>query len=210
MRSTHPIARALCLTGAVILIGTAVALLAVSVAPDLGAARALAAPFPNAPQVDTTIWLQAPEGDIPVDTEFTVTVKLSDVADLYAIDLVLSYPPGKVQVVDADPLRAGIQSTPGDCPAAVMPQGLIILNQADNGSGHLSYAVTQLSPTPPFSGSCDVLHIHFLALDGPTAGLVFDSVTLADMEGAEIQVTAVDHELAIKVGYTVYLPMVVK
>jgi hypothetical protein len=158
----------------------------------------------------TTISLLAPDGKIPVDTEIIVTVRISDVVDLYAFALTIDYPVDKLQVVDADPVFAGIQSDPADVPNPILPLGLVIQNQADNNVGTLSYVITQLAPTPPVNGSCDVLHIRFLTVDGPDANLHFGSVKLSNIHGADIPVTLIDRQLILeKAGEAIYLPFII-
>lgn len=206
MRSNQSNARTLCLTGVMILAGVAVVLL--MAAPS--AAAFPNEPAPAAPQVDASIWLRPPTGTIEVDTEISVTVALSDVVGMYGLHLQLSYPADRLQVVDASPAQTGIQSTPGDCPAPSDPEGFVILNTANNSTGVLTYAVTQLKPTLPVSGHCDVLHIQFMPVDGPTAQLTFDEVTLADIDTNTIPVTLVHQTLTIESEKLTFLPMVTK
>jgi len=134
----------------------------------------------------TTISLLAPDGKIPVDTEIIVTVRISDVVDLYALAVTIDYPVDKLQVVDADPIFAGIQSDPADCPNPILPLGLVVQNQADNNVGTLSYVITQLAPTPPVNGSCDVLHIRFLTVDGPDANLHLSATNFRESRGGNL------------------------
>lgn len=164
---------------------------------------------PAAANTQATISFQAPDGNIPVGTEITVTVHLSDVADMYAMALVVDYPADKLKVVDSDPLKPGIQAIPANCPSPVMPLGLIVDNRADNDAGRLSYGVTQLAPTPPVNGHCDVLQVRFRTVGGPTADLHFTSVRPADRDGNELPVTLVDRQLSLS-GLDLYLPLLLR
>lgn len=166
---------------------------------------------PAAANNQATISFEAPEGEIPFDTEITVTVRLSDVVDMYAAALIVNYPPDLLQVVDSDPYKSGIQAMPADCPNPILPLGLVVENQADNQLGELSYAITQLLPAPPVSGHCDVLHIRFRTIDGPSANLEFSLVTLSDLDGTELPVTAVNRQLTLEeAGTYLYLPVIIK
>jgi len=162
---------------------------------------------PAAANDQATLSLIAPEGSIPVGTEISVTVHISDVVDLWALGLTLEFPPDMLQVVDADTQKAGIQVIPGDCPNPVSPQGFLYY-QVDNSTGTINYVVTQLYPTSPVTGDCDVFHVHFLTTSGPEALLHFSYVLLSDIEGAEIPVTVIDRQLSL--GMEIYLPMIVK
>jgi hypothetical protein len=172
---------------------------------------ALGTAAPAAADNQATITFSAPDGEIPIDTEITVTVHLSDVVDLYALALIVHYPPDLLQVVDSSSYKTGIQAMPADCPNPILPLGIVVENLADNQAGDLSYAITQLAPTPPVSGDCDVLHIRFRAIDGPTANLEFSLVTLADRDGTELPVTIVNRQLTLeKAGTDLYLPAIIK
>ncbi|MDX1612741.1 MAG: cohesin domain-containing protein [Candidatus Promineifilaceae bacterium] len=206
MKSIQLYIKALSLIGAPMLIALIAALL-LSAPPVAGHQ---VDSLPTAPQVEASIWLRSPAGQIEVDTQISITVALSDVVDMYGLDLVLAFPADKLQVVDANPGQAGIQSTPADCPVAANPSGFVIQNTANNTLGTLRYSVTQLDPTPPVTGDCDVLHIHFLTTDGPTALLAFDEVTLADSEGSVIPVTLHSRELTIETEKLVFLPLLIK
>lgn len=84
-------------------------------------------------------------------------------------------------------------------------------NLAKNQVGELSYVITQLAPTPPVSGYCDVLRIRFRTIDGPAANLEFSVVTLADRDGTELPVTVVNQQLTLQKAETdVYVPIIIK
>jgi hypothetical protein len=166
---------------------------------------------PAAADTQTALSFQAPAGEIPVETEITVTVRLSDVVDMYALALTVDYPPDLLEIVDSDPVKPGIQAAPANCPNPVLPLGIVVENLADNQLGRLSYVLTQLAPTPPVNGHCDVLHIHFRTIDGPTADLQFTSVRLADRDGTELLVTPIDKRLTLEeAGIDVYLPTILR
>ena len=157
------------------------------------------------------IHFQAPEDEIPVETEITVTVRISNVVDLWALAMTIDFPVDKLQVIDGDGSKEGIQAMPAECPDPDTNQGFIVQNQADNTVGTVSYAITQLAPTPPVTGDCNVLQIRFSTLDGPEAVLNFSSVTLSTIDGIEIPVTKVDRQLTLEKGEEeIYLPLILK
>ncbi|MGD8587139.1 MAG: cohesin domain-containing protein [Chloroflexota bacterium] len=154
----------------------------------------------------TTVWLDGPAGAVGVDDEITVTIRISDVVDFYGIEVGLHFTPTDMVVVDADGETPGVQIAVADCP---IPD-FLLTNAADNMAGTIEYVVTQLNPTPPFSGSCSVAHIRFKTLQETSTGVRFASLILADSEGSQIPAETVDLTLDIGSGYYYsYVPLVI-
>jgi hypothetical protein len=78
-----------------------------------------------------------------------VAVTVSEVTDLYAFNITLTYDPTVVEVVDADPTLDGVQAGLG----LFLEPGFVLRNAADNTAGTLRFALTQLNPSPAKSGS---------------------------------------------------------
>ena len=70
-------------------------------------------------------------------------------ARLIRLDLALTFDPNVVEVVDADPNQAGVQAALG----TFLDSGFVVLNAADNVTGTLRFAMTQLNPSQPKSGT---------------------------------------------------------
>jgi hypothetical protein len=155
-----------------------------------------------------SIWLDGPIQAIPDGTiSYNIT---SDVTDLYGAQLELSFDPAVLQVLDDNPGEPGIQITPGSCP---VPEFFVPnSNSVDNGAGTVSYAVISLFPTAPCDGGV-VASIQFQVSPTATVSTTqvqFDVVLLADSNGIEIPVTAVDLDLEIVESHQIFLPVVVK
>ena len=86
-----------------------------------------------------------------------LSVVVTDIQDLYGMELHLRFDPAVLQVADADPNKDGIQVTAGDFLSA----DFVAQNQADNQTGSIDYAVTQVSPNEPKSGSGTLFVIRF-------------------------------------------------
>ncbi len=183
MRSSNRFGKWLFLSASFFLDGIALFLL-LAVMPADTSANTLAG---------TTIWFDGPAEEIAIDAEITVTVSISDVLDLYGVGLFMSFPADKLQVVDADLGKAGVQSAPADCPEP----DFVVDNTAENSTGSLGYGVTQFGDTPGANGNCQILHIRFRTLDGPSASLHFNWVTLSDSDGVSIEASMIDRELAV-------------
>ncbi len=110
-----------------------------------------------------------------------LTVAVSDAVDLYGIQFELEFDEQVLRVVDAQAGNSGVQIGSGDCPQA----DFTVRNQADNASGNITFAATQLNPTPACSGGT-VAEIEFECLAAGRSAIIWNSVLLADFEGAAL------------------------
>jgi hypothetical protein len=100
---------------------------------------------------DTAMVMVMPsDGSYVLGDMMTVEVWAKDVAELYGADIKLSFDPTRFSVLDDDPVRPGVQVTPG---SAFLSPDLVLFRDADNSAGQIRYAVTQLNPSAPVSGS---------------------------------------------------------
>jgi hypothetical protein len=174
------------------------------------AAMILAMPAAASEQAITEnaiVWLDGPDGAVGVGEEITVTVRISDVVDLYGIDFSLHFTPADMIVVDADAGAPGVQIASSDCPVP----NFVVSNAADNTAGTIAYVVTQLNPTPPVSGDCSVAHIRFETLREASTGVGFVGLILSDDNLGQIAADTVDLELQIGAGrYYSHLPIIIR
>jgi hypothetical protein len=115
----------------------------------------------------------------------TLSVVLAYAQNVYGIDVSATFDPQLVEVVDADSAKAGIQATPGAFPKP----DFVARNVADNQAGTLRYAVTQVNPTEPVSGSGVIFTVQFRA-KAPSGQSAFtiSSVDLTDLDGIALGV----------------------
>ena len=121
-------------------------------------------------------------------------MRVADVQDLYGFEMHLRFDPAVVQVADSDPGTSGVQVAPGDFLSA----DFVVQNRADNQAGTIDFAVTQLNPSEPKSGSGTLFTVYFqgIAADktsrAETANGAFatrDAVPIeVSIAGAEIKV----------------------
>jgi hypothetical protein len=123
----------------------------------------------------------------------TVAIVIESAAEVYGIDVRASFDPALVEIVDANPGREGVQMTPGDFPQP----DFVALNAADNAAGALRYAVTQVNPTPPASGSGTVFTIQVRGRAAGTSLLRIDLVEMANRSGELLAVTTSDGTITI-------------
>ncbi|UCG24036.1 MAG: hypothetical protein JSW55_18200 [Chloroflexota bacterium] len=116
-----------------------------------------------------------------VGNSVLVDVRLDSISNVYGAELGISFDPALLQVEDADGGVAGVQITPGACPAP----NFVAQNEANNAAGTIGYAVTQLNPTPPCNGGV-VATIEFLCVAEGISPITFDSSLIADPDGLSI------------------------
>ena len=115
----------------------------------------------------------------------TLQLYLENVDNLYGLEAHLTFDKNILQVEDNDPSRDGVQVAVG-----VMPHpDFTVQNMVDNFGGRIDYAVVQLSPREPASGSGVVATIRFRAVQAGSSTIGFDNAKLASPDGFEIPVT---------------------
>lgn len=114
---------------------------------------------------------------------FTVEVWVDDVLDLYGVDIQLAFPAGALEVVDPNPGTLALEITPR---YDLLQPDSILQRSANNGTGTIGYIVTQLSPTPPASGSGALFEFQFRALASGTHAITFTNHQLAAIGGVPI------------------------
>lgn len=113
-----------------------------------------------------------------------LVVEIVDVQDLYGVDLLIDFDPHVLEVVDAYPDQEGIQVSLG----TFLDPGLEIRNLADNTTGTVRFAMTELNPSEPKSGSGVLVVITFKGKNISSSSLLtFQKVQLARRDGVEIQ-----------------------
>lgn len=122
-----------------------------------------------------------------------VRVMLDDVEDLYGIEFRIRFDPTFVWVVDVDPAETGVQIALGDFPSP----DFVSRNEADNVAGRIRYAVTQMWPSEPRSGSGWVATIRLWGRSRGTSWLTFEDVLLSDSGGIDLAVDTLDGEVYV-------------
>jgi hypothetical protein len=114
-----------------------------------------------------------------------VQLKVADVTDLYGFEMHLKFDPAVIKIEDADKNTPGVQMLPGDFLSYDFP----VKNEADNVAGVAGYALTQINPSKPKSGSGVLLTI---LVTGKAAGST--SLELLQLSDANTQLASVNGE----------------
>ena len=116
----------------------------------------------------------------------TVTVRIENLSDFYGGSLDWKFDANAFRVVDADPLRAGVQVTAG----SIFAPGSFIAyptgGQADNVKGRISFAGTYINPMEPFNGDGTFVSITFQvksACGSTLLELTPDTLKMSDRDG---------------------------
>jgi hypothetical protein len=124
----------------------------------------------------------------------TLQILLVDADHIYGIDLMATFNPAVVEVVDVDGGQTGVQMGPG----GFLKPDFTVHNLADNAAGTLRYVVTQLNPTPPASGKGVVLSIRFRGKSpGTSSKLIITSAVIADRRGNKQPLTTQGADLIV-------------
>ena len=115
----------------------------------------------------------------------TADIVISQVANLYGVSIALSFDPSLLAVDDANAGFPDMQIVPGPLfPPA--PDSITVQNSAHNGTGNITYSVSLLSPSPPFTGTEILASIRFIGLAPGTSAIAITSVDLADLNGGAL------------------------
>lgn len=139
-------------------------------------------------------------GTYPVGAEIDVEVWVEDVEDLYGADVQLTFDPTRLRVVGP--------VTPRD---DLLSPDLVVKQEADNDLGTVWYAVTQLNPSEPASGSGALFSFTLQTLAaGDPVPVDVDDAQLANRDGEFIPAAAHGAQYAVGEGYRVFLPLAMK
>jgi len=130
-----------------------------------------------------------------------VFINLADVHDLYAVDLSLSFDETVLEVVDLDDVLDGdnLQSV-----NTWFNSEYIVYNEADNNTGIIRYAATQLRETAPANGSGNIAMIRFRAKQVGTGDISVSSAELSDRDGYLVGRPVEKAGAAITTDFTAY------
>ncbi len=147
-----------------------------------------------AAQTNTRVVLSPASALVGEGQTAAVEVRVENVQALYGLDIRIGFDPAVVEVVDADATQAGVQVRPGD----LLSVDFMIRNTADNAQGTIWYALTQLNPTEPVSGSGTVFIILFKGKQrGATSALTITYQKMATRTGEAIPASVVNGEIRV-------------
>ena len=134
-------------------------------------------------QPQAVLSVTPPTLKVRVGERTTVDLTIEQVSQLYGAEVHLRFDPSVLEVVDADPAVEGVQIEPGTFP---IPD-FVVQNLADNRTGTIDYASTQLPPNKPGEGKGVVARVTFQAKTAAVSPVQFEQFLLADTQGGSIK-----------------------
>jgi hypothetical protein len=151
---------------------------------------------------------------VPVAGEIVVNLYVQDVQNLYGADLRLGFDPSILEVQDANPSLSGVQIQPlstflkPDYVARNKACNTVSLSDSDcRVAGIVRYALTQVNPSFPVTGSGPVAAVTFKRLKPDVATLTIITPDLFDRNGVAIPSKAQDGRVDF-VPRKLYLPLI--
>ena len=141
----------------------------------------------------TTVSINPASQEISLGATGSTDVLVENVTDLYGFEFQITFDPTLVEVVDADPVRAGVQIQPGD----FLSPDWLLENNVDNDNGTIAYALCQLNPSLPQSGDGVLATITWRGKVMGTSPITFTNVQLGAPGGVPIPATTQDGEVTV-------------
>lgn len=162
-------------------------------------------PSPTPSQTDTPpgalLSLQPGSSTIAYLNTTDLALQLDNATNVFGIDVLITFDPAVLAVLDANPTQNGVQIFTGICPQP----DLVVANIVNNEDGSLSYAVTQLNPTPVCEGG-NVATVKFQCLAANATSLVTFTDSLISSPDGKIPHTTSNAEINCT-GYNLYIPL---
>lgn len=137
-------------------------------------------------QTGTIVRLVASRQQINVGETTNVTLHAENVANLYGIEVVLTFDPAVLEVQDSDAGNDGVQISLGNW----LSPDFVIHNAADNATGQVQIAFSQLAPHSPVSGSGALATVVFRGKQSGGANVGFQKALFSNADGMSIPVNA--------------------
>jgi len=147
-----------------------------------------------APTSGTVVHFDAPSTPVAAGSTFTIKVQLDDVKELAGDEVYISFNPAILEAQDADPAKSGIQVAMG----ALLKPDFVAQNLVEANRGKISFAVVQLPPNQPVSGSGILATVTFKAKMAGSSPLTFDVVNLANTAGTPIDHAVQNGQILVK------------
>ncbi|MEM7536864.1 MAG: S8 family serine peptidase [Chloroflexota bacterium] len=161
---------------------------------------------------ETNTQLFITPNELQIDTigqTIDVAVQIENVTELYGFSSELTFNPAVLQVMDINPIDAGVQIQVGEFLDA---QQQVLVNRVDNETGRIELAVTQTYPAEAQQGSGVLARIQFESIGNGQSNIQFSNIQLVDgsaeslptdtisLSGSDVQVG----------GYLMHLPFIAR
>ena len=145
-------------------------------------------------QSSTQVKLVPGEAVISVEQTIEMTVQVEDIANLYGVEIFITFNPNLLEVVDADPNKPGTQITTGDFLSGGMEGANAVAD------GRIEYIMQQVSPNPPSNGGGVLARITFKGIGSGQADIRIDDLFLSDQDGNGIGCSFLGSQITVQAG----------
>jgi LysM repeat protein len=144
-------------------------------------------------QMGTQVRITPDAATIAVGQTVEMIVQIEDVANLYGVEMLITFDHALLEVLDADPNRPGVQITAGEFLSGGMNDTNIVTE------GSIEYIMQQAAPANPSNGAGALARITFRGIGSGVAAINVADLTLynqagqglgAGIRGAQITVQA--------------------
>jgi LysM repeat protein len=143
---------------------------------------------------DATVRIIPAATDVDVGQTAVLQVYVDDISNLSGAEFHISFDASRLEVIDADAGKDGVQVNIGDFLVA----DFVAKNEADNTAGKIDFGIAQMSPNTPVSGSGTLASITFRGKAEGTANVTLDSVLMSDANGAQIPVSTESGSITVQ------------
>ena len=137
-------------------------------------------------QDGATVTIDPSSSEVAVGDQTAVDIRVENVADLYGIEVHLTFDPALLEVVDADVVMPGIQV---ELLNSFLQPEMVVSNNADNTAGTIMCTAMQLMPSLPVTGTGDLVAITFQGNVEELSDIQFVALDLFDQNGLPITTT---------------------
>ncbi|HRJ40259.1 MAG TPA: SdrD B-like domain-containing protein [Caldilineaceae bacterium] len=135
---------------------------------------------------------------IETDQETTFILDVLEVSNLYGYELSVKFNAGRIHFQDADSAKAGVNLEIGN----FLSPDFVVVNTADNSTGKVQLALTQLSPRTAISGTGELARATITGISAGVTDFTLSSVVLSDPTGKAIPVQLQNCNLEVIDGGT--------
>jgi LysM repeat protein len=145
-------------------------------------------------QNSTELKLVPNEAIISVGQTIEITVQVENIANLYGVEIFITFNPNLLEVVDADPNKPGTQIATGDFLSGGMNDTNAVVD------GRISYIMQQVAPSSPSNGGGVLARITFKGIGSGQTDIKIDDLFLSDEGGNGIGCGFQDSQITIQAG----------
>jgi hypothetical protein len=145
-------------------------------------------------QNGTLVKIAPNETTMSVGQTIEVTVQVENIANLYGVEMLITFDSNLLEVIDANPNLPGTQIAPGE----FFRGGFEGANSVTGGT--IDYAMQQVSPNPPSSGSGVLARISFRGIGSGTANIRIEDLNMSNQAGQGIGAAIHGAQITVQAG----------